>query len=115
MNFFVKERYKDMKGFSVANDKQKEKILRTILIDVAKSVGVQSMGDGVLDFRIGMIQMTPMRHGWSSKGFDEEAAREEIANRTVIYLRTNVGGFVYTTKRDHHGKVTFEKEKFSIK
>ncbi len=114
MNFFVEERYKDMKGFASGSDSLKEKILKKILNDVAEYVGVESIVEGQSSFRFGMIQLTPMRHGWGTKGFDEKSAKEEIANRTVIHLRANVGGYVYTATRDHHGKVTFEKSKFLI-
>lgn len=111
MNFFVWERHKGMKGFATGNDQQKEKILKNILSGVARSVGVEPIDGRLSNFRFGIIQTTPIRHGWSTKGFDEELAREEVANRTVIHLRTNVAGFVYTVTRDHHGKVTFEKPK----
>lgn len=114
MNFFVEEKYEQMKGFTTANETQKKAILINILNDVAQSVGVESRGEGQLDFRLGMIQMTPIRHGWGTKGFDDKAVKEEIANRTVIHLRANIDGFVYTATRDHHGKVSFGKEKSSL-
>jgi len=114
MNFFVQERHEKMKGFTSASDIQKEKILKNILIEVAQSVGVVSRGDGKLNFRFGMIQMTPMRHGWGTSSFDEEVARDEISDRTVIHLRSNVDGFVYKATRNHHGKIMFEKKEFSL-
>jgi len=111
MNFFVEEKYKDMKGFIKGNEEKKESILKTILNDVAISVGVEVRGEGPLNFRAGMIQMTPIRKGWNTKTFDQDSAKNEIAERTVIYIRANIGGIIYTAKRDHHGKVSYEKEK----
>ena len=114
MDFFVEEKYEDMKGFSKSGEAQKEAILKRILSYVAQSVGVESRGQDKLNFRLGMIQMTPIRHGWATKGFDDKAVKDEIADRTVIHLRANIEGFVYTATRDHHGKVTFGKEKSSL-
>jgi len=109
MNFIVREKYEKMAGFRSSSDKQKESMLKALLSDVATSVGVEPQGT-----RLGMIQLTPIREGWSTKAFEETETREEIANRTVIHLRANIGGFVYTVTRDHHGNVTFDKEKTTI-
>jgi len=111
MNFFVQERHEKKESIRTATDKQKEKILNSMMSDLARSVGVDS--DIEIDGKIilfGMIQLTPIRHKWSNTRFDEKAAKEEIAKRTIINLRTLVEGFIYTITRDQHGKVTFTKK-----
>lgn len=111
MNFFVRENYKHMSGFLNSSEEKKKDILKTIMADLSKDIGVASRDKDNPGFRFGLIQMTPIREGWKTKEFDEYEVREEIANRTVMHLRTNIAGFVYTLTRDQHGKLTYQKGK----
>ena len=108
MNFFVDETNEKMIHFKASTDQKKETILRGVLSDVATSVGVEELNG----MKIGMIQMTEIRNGWSKEGFDESKVKDEIANRTVISVTVNIkDGFIYKAIRNHHGKVFFEKNK----
>ena len=108
MNFFIDETNEKMIHFKTSNDKKKEAILRDVLSSIATSLGVEEW-DGM---KIGMIQMTKMRNGWSKEGFDESKVKDEIAERTVILVTADIkDGFIYRVTRNHHGKVLFEKNK----
>lgn len=111
MNFVVREGHEEMQDILNSGEEQKEVILKELLLDTAQKAGVEGWGDRG---KLGMIQFTSMRHGWGAPSFDEELAKKEISDRTVINLRTNIDGFLYTATRDHHGRVTIEKEKSSI-
>ena len=108
MVFYVDETNEKMIHFKASTEKKKETILRGVLSDIATFVGVEERNG----MKIGMIQMTTIRNGWSKEGFDEPKIKEEIANRTVISVTANIkDGFIYKAIRNHHGKVFFEKNK----
>lgn len=88
------------------NSKNKEALAKKILIKLARSLGVEER-NGV---KFGIIQVTEMRNGWSTSGFDELEIKKEIINRSFIVVNVYFNdGFVYQAFRTHHGDVFFEK------
>ncbi|WP_194868958.1 hypothetical protein [Pseudoalteromonas sp. PPB1] len=114
MNFFVGDVNEKMIGFKASNDKDKEAILRNVLSDLASTLGVEK--NEYSGLKLGMIQMTSIRNGWSRDEFDESNFKEEVTKRTVITVTANIeDGFIYKAIRNHHGKVRFEKKRSHLK
>lgn len=106
MNFTIRDNNQIMKGFDISNQKEKNNILKKCMTYLSEIVGVQPNEND--HTRFGLIQTTDIRHGWGTKDFDDSILKNEIANRTVIYLRTSHNNITYVIKRDQHGVITIE-------
>lgn len=113
MHFVVDEDYDGMKDFNQASAQRKETIMKEILHELAKELGLAPIIEEI-PVKMGLIQMTPLRYGWSTNDFDENKIKDEIVNRTALYLRANDGKYVYTTTRNQHGKIAYDVKESSM-
>lgn len=115
MSFHVGPEHKSMKGFSSRDIEGKKDMMLSAAKDIAESLGLEAR-DGAIPIRIGLIQSLKIRNGWTSKDFDEEQVKDEIANRTVFQLvYAWEEKSIYKVRRDQLGRYEFSVDTKSIK
>jgi hypothetical protein len=113
MSFHIGPEHKLMKGFSSRDIEGKKDLLLRASKGIAISLGLEAR-DGTN--RYGLIQSLKIRNGWTSKDFDENQVKEEIASRTIFELvyaweEKNL----YKVRRAQSGSYEFSADTKSIK
>ncbi|MBB5349552.1 hypothetical protein JWG42_14400 [Desulfoprunum benzoelyticum] len=104
MLFHIGPEHKLMKDFDRRNIEGKKDMLLYAAKDIAASLGIEPR-NGI---RYGLIQDLKIRNGWTSKDFDEDQVKNEIANRTVFELvYAWEDNNVYQVRRTHSGSYEF--------
>jgi hypothetical protein len=103
IHFFVGGNHKTFKSISGKPEKEKEKIIKSLLLEVSQIIGLEKKEFG----NLGQIQKIPIRHGYTTQDFDESKIREEIIKRTKVTLHfSKVDGKCFLAQRSHHGEIT---------
>jgi hypothetical protein len=107
MTFQVSSSHKSLEGFSGRTLDGKKTMLLATARKLAESVGTEYR-DVDKTIRIGLIQATSIRYGWSAKEFNEDEIKEEIANRTELELIFSEDPrLVYRVRRSTRGVYEF--------
>lgn len=106
MSFHLGSEYPLVSGFTSTDINGKKVMLLKAAKEVATALGLEKI-DG-LGVRMGTIQMTKIRNGWSTSNFNEEKFKDEIADRTILrVLYAWEDKLLYQVIRSQNGEYKF--------
>jgi len=109
MNFTLSGKHEKAQGMLTESLSAKKKVLIAATKTLAQDLGIEKRTE--VDFRLGLLQFTKIRHGWTTDGFNEKAIINEIADHTVLTLiYREEEKYIYRVKRDQSGIYTFSMD-----